>query len=38
MLSAKSLPIKHDRLAAMTSAEFLAEAWRLANDTARELG
>jgi hypothetical protein len=37
-LSAKSLPIKHDRLAVMTSAEFLAQAWKLANDKARELG
>jgi hypothetical protein len=37
-LFAKSLPTKYDRHAVMTSAEFLAEAWKLANDTARELG
>jgi hypothetical protein len=37
-LSAKSLPTGYDRHAVMTSAEFLAEAWKLANNTARELG
>ncbi len=37
-LFAKSLPTEYDRHAVMTSAEFLAEAWKLANDTARELG
>jgi hypothetical protein len=37
-LFAKSLPMGYDRHAVMTSAEFLAEAWKLANNTARKLG
>jgi len=37
-LLARKFPSKDDRSAPMTQAEFLAEAWRLANDKARELG
>jgi hypothetical protein len=37
-LSAKMLPITYDPNALLTSAEFLARAWKLANDKARELG
>jgi hypothetical protein len=37
-LLAKSLPLNEDRNASMTQGEFLALAWRAANDKARELG
>jgi hypothetical protein len=37
-LLAKSLPINEDRNASMTQGEFLALAWRAANDKAREMG
>ena len=37
-LLAKKLTHKHDLRVPMTSAEFVAIAWRLANDKARELG
>lgn len=37
-LLAKSLPVNEDRNASMTQGEFLALAWRAANDTAREMG
>ena len=37
-LLAKSLPVNEDRHASMTQGEFLALAWRAANDKARELG
>jgi len=37
-LLAKSLPDHDDLRISMTAAEFLAEAWRRANDKARELG
>ena len=37
-LLAKSLLTKEDRHASMTQGEFLALAWRAANDKARELG
>ena len=37
-LLARSLPTKEDRHASMTQGEFLALAWRAANDKARELG
>ena len=37
-LLAKSLPTNEDRHASMTQGEFLALAWRAANDKARELG
>ena len=32
------LPVKDDPRTELTQAEFLARAWRLANDKARELG
>jgi hypothetical protein len=37
-LLAKSLPVNEDRSASMTQGEFLALAWRAANDKAREIG
>ena len=37
-LLATDLPNKDDPRAELTQAEFLARAWRLANDKARELG
>jgi hypothetical protein len=37
-LAAKMLPTIYDPNAVLTSAEFLTQAWKLANDKARELG
>ena len=37
-LLAKSLPVNEDRHASMTQGEFLALAWRAANDQARTMG
>lgn len=37
-LLAKSLPLNEDHNASMTQGEFLALAWRAANDKAREFG
>jgi hypothetical protein len=37
-LLAKNIASKDDPRLQMTGAEFLAKAWRLANDKARELG
>jgi hypothetical protein len=37
-LMARSLPVNEDRNASMTQGEFLAIAWRAANDKAREMG
>ena len=37
-LLAKSHPANEDRNASMTQGEFLALAWRAANDKAREMG
>ena len=37
-LLAKRFPAKDDPRAPMTHAEFLARAWKAANDKARELG
>lgn len=37
-LLARRIPDKDDLRIAMTLSEFLAKAWRLANDRARELG
>jgi hypothetical protein len=37
-LLAKRFPAKDDPHAPMTHAEFLARAWKAANDKARELG
>jgi hypothetical protein len=37
-LLAKSLPVNEDGHASMTQGEFLALAWRAANDKAREMG
>lgn len=37
-LLARGIPNKNDLRIPMTAAEFLAKAWRLANDKARELG
>lgn len=37
-LLAKRIPDKDDLRIAMTLSEFLAKAWRLANDKSRELG
>jgi hypothetical protein len=37
-LLAKNIANKDDLRVAMTAAEFLAKAWKLANDKARELG
>jgi hypothetical protein len=37
-LLARKLPSKDDSSAPMTQGEFLAQAWRLANEKARELG
>jgi hypothetical protein len=37
-LLAKRISDKDDPRLSMTGAEFLAKAWRLANDKARELG
>jgi hypothetical protein len=37
-LLAKRLTNEDDRTAPMTSAEFLVEAWRAANNKARQLG
>ena len=37
-LVAKSYPRKEDRRVSMTLAQFLTDAWKLANDKARELG
>jgi hypothetical protein len=37
-LPARKFPNKDDRSAPMTQAEFLLQAWRLANEKARELG
>ena len=36
-LLAKDFPYDDDRRTGLTQAEFLARAWRLANDKAREL-
>jgi hypothetical protein len=37
-LFAKEIVHEDDPRGAMTSAEFLAKAWKVANDKARELG
>jgi hypothetical protein len=37
-LLAENIPDKEDRYAPMKLADFLAKAWKLANDKARELG
>ena len=37
-LLARKFPNKDDSSAPMTQAEFLVQAWRLANEKARELG
>jgi hypothetical protein len=37
-LLAKNFHPKNDSRASITEAEFLAQAWKLANDKARELG
>jgi hypothetical protein len=37
-LLAKNFPTKDDSRVPLTQAEFLARAWKLANDKARELG
>ena len=37
-LLAKNLPHKDDRRTELKQAEFLAKAWRLANNKARDLG
>jgi hypothetical protein len=37
-LLAKNITDRDDLRLSMTAAEFLAQAWRLANDKARELG
>jgi hypothetical protein len=37
-LLGKNFPPKDDRRVPLTQAEFLAQAWRIANDKARELG
>ena len=37
-LIAKHLPKTNDRRVPMTQGEFLARAWKLANEKARELG
>ena len=37
-LLAKTLPVNEDRNAPMTQGEFLALAWKAANDKAREMG
>ena len=37
-LLARNFPSKDDSSAPMTQAEFLAQAWKLANEKARELG
>jgi hypothetical protein len=37
-LLAKTLPVNEDKNAPMTQGEFLALAWKAANDRARELG
>ena len=37
-LYAKKFPMQVDRRSLMSQAEFLAKAWRRANDKARELG
>jgi len=37
-LLAKNIPERDDPRAPMTLSEFLAEAWKLANDKARERG
>jgi hypothetical protein len=37
-LLARNFPSNDDSGAPMTQAEFLAQAWRLANEKARELG
>lgn len=37
-LATKMLPVSYDPNAVLTSDEFLSQAWRLANDKARELG
>jgi hypothetical protein len=37
-LVAKSYPRKDNPRSALTSGEFLVQAWKLANDKARELG
>jgi hypothetical protein len=37
-LLARSLPLNEDRNASITQGEFLANAWRAANDKAREMG
>jgi hypothetical protein len=37
-LLARNFPSKDDSSAPMTQAEFLAQAWKLANERARELG
>jgi hypothetical protein len=37
-LLARSLPVNEDCNASMTQGEFLAIAWRAANDKAREMG
>jgi hypothetical protein len=37
-LIAKNFPRENEKDAAVSQAEFLARAWKLANDKARELG
>ena len=37
-LLARNFPKEHDKRASMSQAEFLARAWKLANDKAKELG
>jgi hypothetical protein len=37
-LLAKNFPINDDRRVPISQSDFLARAWRLANDKARELG
>jgi len=37
-LLARNFPTKDDSRVPLTQAEFLARAWKLANDKARELG
>jgi hypothetical protein len=37
-LATKMPPVSYDPNAVLTSDEFLSQAWRLANDKARELG
>jgi hypothetical protein len=37
-LLARNFPKENDRRSSMSQSEFLARAWKLANDKARELG